>query len=342
MEEEKVIWKTINGFPNYQISNEGNIWTNKRKQILKIINGDVKLYDNNNKFYTKSADKLRREHFTETKEEEIWKDIKEFPDYQLSILGNVWSKVTSNMLKPNKNQVRLYTKENPKGNCRSINKMLKQIFAEEIEEEFKQIPNWERYSISKCGKVKDNEQGIIVKPYLKPDGYLTVTLMSKSKKGNMKHLHVLLAETFIPNPNNLPQVHHKDVNKLNNNLSNLEWVTIMENTQSKNQNRSIGCVFENKDGLKSEITVYGKKYQFECAKKEVAEGWLERRRNEIANEVDIESTGYIFPSRKSFKVRIRIDGKVHSFLDKEKSACEEWMKNIIEKNSKKSESIIDN
>ena len=275
------------------------------------------------------------------KEEEIWKDIKEFPDYQLSNLGNVWSKVTSNMLKPNKNQVRLYTKENPKGNCRSINKMLKQLFSEEIEEEFKQIPNWERYSISKCGKVKDNKQGIIVEPYLKPDGYLTVTLMSKSKKGIMKHLHVLLAETFIPNPNNLPQVHHKDVNKLNNNLSNLEWVTIMENTQSKNQNRSIGCVFENKDGWKSEVTVYGKKYNFECAKKEVAEGWLERRRNEIENEFDIESTGYIFPSRKSFKVRIRIDGKVHSFLDKDKLACEEWMKHILEKNLK-NESIIDN
>ena len=275
------------------------------------------------------------------KEEEIWKDIKEFPDYQLSNLGNVWSKVTSNMLKPNKNQVRLYTKENPKGNCRSINKMLKQLFSEEIEEEFKQIPNWERYSISKCGKVKDNKQGIIVEPYLKPDGYLTVTLMSKSKKGIMKHLHVLLAETFIPNPNNLPQVHHKDVNKLNNNLSNLEWVTIMENTQSKNQNRSIGCVFENKDGWKSEVTVYGKKYKFECAKKEVAEGWLERRRNEIENEFDIESTGYIFPSRKSFKVRIRIDGKVHSFLDKDKLACEEWMKHILEKNLK-NESIIDN
>lgn len=157
--------------------------------------------------------------------------------------------------------------------------------------------------------------------------------MGKSEKGNMKRLHVLLAETFIPNPDNLPQVHHKDVNKSNNNLSNLQWVTIMENTQSKNQNRSIGTIFEKKDGWKTEITVYGKKYQFECAKKEVAEGWLERRRIEIENELDIESTGYIFPSRKSFKVRIRIDGKVHSFLDKEKSACEEWMKNLIENNS---------
>jgi len=35
----------------------------KENKFLKIINGDVKLYDNNNKFYTKSADKLRREHF---------------------------------------------------------------------------------------------------------------------------------------------------------------------------------------------------------------------------------------------------------------------------------------
>ena len=198
MAEEKVIWKTINGFSNYQISNEGNIWTNKRKQILKIINGHVKLYDNNNKFYTKSADKLRREHFTETKEKEIWKDIKEFPDYQLSNLGNIWSKVTSNMLKPNKNQVRLYTKENPKGNCRSINKMLKQLFSEEIEEEVKQIPNWERYSISKFEKVKDNKQGFIVEPFLSTHGYLSLILMGESKKSIMKHLHFLLAETFIP------------------------------------------------------------------------------------------------------------------------------------------------
>jgi len=77
-------------------------------------------------------------------------------------------------------------------------------------------------------------------------------------------------------------------------------------------------------------------WAYKCIKNAVLED------SQIQNEVDIESTGYIFPSRKSFKVRIRIDGKVHSFLDKEKSACEEWMKNIIEKNSKKSESIIDN
>ena len=341
MEEETAIWKTIIGFPHYQISNEGNIWTNKSKQLLKIINGDVKLYDSNNKFYTKSVDKLRREHFSESNEDEVWKDIKEFSHYQISNQSNVWSKVTSKLLKPDKNCVRLYTIENGSKIVRkNIDKLVKQHFQEETEEIFEPIPNWERYSISRSGKVKDNKQENFIKPYLSNHGYLSLKLMGKTEKGNTKHFHVLLAETFIPNPDNLPQVHHKDVNKLNNELSNLEWVSNMENTQSKNQTKQVGSVFEKKDGWKSEVTVYGKKYQFECAKKEVAEGWLERRRIEIQNALDIESTGYIFPSRKSYKVRIRINNKVHSFLHREKSACEDFMKNLIEK-SNESDSILD-
>jgi hypothetical protein len=42
-------------------------------------------------------------------------------------------------------------------------------------------------------------------------------------------LHRVLAETFIPNPLNKPQINHKDGNKLNNNINNLEWVTAKEN-----------------------------------------------------------------------------------------------------------------
>jgi hypothetical protein len=334
MEQEKESWKTIIGFPDYQISNEGNIWTNKSKQLLKIINGDVKLYDINNKYYTKSVDKLRREHFYESNETELWKDIKEFSNYQISNQGNVWSKVTSKLLKPDekKNSIRLYPLENgSKSVYKSIKKLVKQHFDEESDEIFEPIPNWERYSISRSGKVKDNKQGIFIEPYSSTHGYLSLSLMGKTEKGNTKHLHVLLAETFIPNPNNFPQLHHKDVNKLNNELSNLKWVSQMENTQSKNQTRPIGSVFKKKDGWKAEVNVYGKKYQFECVKKEVAEEWLERRRIEILNDQDIESTGFIFPSRKSYKVRIRINNEVYSFLHKDKSACEDFMKNLIEK-----------
>lgn len=46
-----------------------------------------------------------------------------------------------------------------------------------------------------------------------------------------KYVHRLIAENFIPNPHNLPMVNHKDGNKWNNNISNLEWVTASENVQ---------------------------------------------------------------------------------------------------------------
>lgn len=58
--------------------------------------------------------------------------------------------------------------------------------------------------------------------------YLTVVLSKNSKKSSFS-VHRLVAEAFIPNPYNLPQVNHKDENKLNNNAENLEWVTAKQN-----------------------------------------------------------------------------------------------------------------
>ncbi len=60
--------------------------------------------------------------------------------------------------------------------------------------------------------------------------YLKVTL-SKNGKQYQKHIHRLVAEAFIENPDNKEQVNHIDANKYNNNLENLEWVTSKENAQ---------------------------------------------------------------------------------------------------------------
>lgn len=58
--------------------------------------------------------------------------------------------------------------------------------------------------------------------------YLIVNLW-KENKSYTKNIHRLVAEAFIPNPHNKPQVNHKDKNTFNNNVDNLEWVTCSEN-----------------------------------------------------------------------------------------------------------------
>ena len=74
------------------------------------------------------------------------------------------------------------------------------------------------------GYVRSLITGKLLKAGKSKAGYLTVSL-----RGSTKTIHRLVAETFIPNPLNLPCVNHKDGNKLNNHVSNLEWVSYGEN-----------------------------------------------------------------------------------------------------------------
>ena len=70
-----------------------------------------------------------------------------------------------------------------------------------------------------------------MKSYInKHNGYVYIFLMKDNKRKNFR-LHKLVAQTFIPNPNNLSQINHKDGNKQNNCVDNLEWCTCKENIQ---------------------------------------------------------------------------------------------------------------
>lgn len=95
-------------------------------------------------------------------------------------------------------------------------------------ETFVKIEGFEKYEVSNLGRVRNIKSGRILKPKLHRDGYLMHGLYGYDKRKNLL-LHRIIATAFIDNPDEKPQVNHIDENKLNNDLSNLEWCTEREN-----------------------------------------------------------------------------------------------------------------
>ena len=90
----------------------------------------------------------------------------------------------------------------------------------------KPIPNYYGYEVSSWGKVY--RYGREIRQEANGKGYLRVDLYNENGRKHFK-VHRLVAEAFIPNPKGKPQVNHKDGNKRNNSITNLEWVTDREN-----------------------------------------------------------------------------------------------------------------
>ena len=84
------------------------------------------------------------------------------------------------------------------------------------------------YKVSSTGEVWSENKNGLLKPQTDKDGYKVLTLHVNGDKLYRK-VHRLVAMAFIPNPNNLPIVHHRDGDPSNNDVSNLEWVTSKKN-----------------------------------------------------------------------------------------------------------------
>lgn len=90
-------------------------------------------------------------------------------------------------------------------------------------EDWKDIPGYEGlYVVSNNGRVMNVRSGRVLRGIVNNLGYIMVGL-SKSGKVKMISVHRLVAEAFIKNPDNLREVNHKDEDKSNNNVDNLEW-----------------------------------------------------------------------------------------------------------------------
>ena len=112
--------------------------------------------------------------------------------------------------------------------------------------EWKQIQGFDNYEISTDGQIRNKKIGKTLKQRKDSNGYLLVNLCRNSKVQTFR-VHRLVAQTFIPNPQNKQTVNHKDHNRQNNHVENLEWATHEEQcnkTWKKDRSKKVMIIDE--------------------------------------------------------------------------------------------------
>ena len=140
-----------------------------------------------------------------------------------------------------------------------------------MEEVWKPVAGSSYYEVSNLGRVRSLNRyiyrtikGTLCK-YLKEgrllspnliNKYYSVTLISDDGLKKIIRVHRLVATAFLPNPDNLPAINHKDENKLNNNVENLEWCTFKYNSNYNNLGHRISEILRNHIGKSRPVLQY--------------------------------------------------------------------------------------
>lgn len=98
-------------------------------------------------------------------------------------------------------------------------------------EVWRKIKDFPTYSVSNKGRIRNDNRECIRKIFIDKDGYPFV-ILSKNGSSATCRVHKLVANAFIPNPENKPYVDHIDTDRINNNVNNLRWVTQKENSNN--------------------------------------------------------------------------------------------------------------
>lgn len=146
------------------------------------------------------------------------------------------------------------------------------------EEIWKPIEGYDYYEVSNKGRVRslDREisfstykydtdyvkKGRILKPVISTSGYYTVSLIGNDKSRKVCRIHRLVAQAFIPNPNNYPIINHKNEIRTDNRVENLEWCTPMYNNHYSNVGKKVGEKLKNNEVLSKPVIQYDLKGNF--------------------------------------------------------------------------------
>lgn len=175
-----------------------------------------------------------------------------------------------------------------------------------MKEIWKDIEGYEgSYKVSNMGRVRsiphETPYGIrgidhILPQYGNGHGYMAVDLWKRNKSKRC-YVHRLVASAFIPNPGNYPQVNHKNEDKSNNNVSNLEWCTCNYNNNYNNLRKRVRQIYRSNGNCRA-IDLYTKDGKFlktyESASDVIKDGFVRRAVYNVCTHKNRTHKGFVF------------------------------------------------